>query len=235
MLVLGTTWVAGTLIGSLAAQLRRRAADLDAAAGLANAMSAGADVSWAREAICRAALEACGADAAVLLERDGATAQAGDAVLARLTAGRPEVLAAHEDGERRTVGRHEALAQPVLRDGRPAAVLAVAWRAPLRILPDRAATAAELFAAEAALVLEREERLSGERERRALEINDSIVQGLVLAKYALDAGDAEQGAAAVEGTLVRARELIDRQFGSGDTRPIRPGDLRRRAPGLSGR
>jgi hypothetical protein len=235
MLVLGTTWVAGTLIGGLALQLRRRAADLDAAAGLANAMSAGADVSWAREAICRAALEACGADAAVLLEPDGPTAHAGDRELGRRTAARPEVLVAHRDGERHTLDRNAALAQPVLRDGRPAAVLVIAWSTPPRILPERAATAAELFAAEAAVVLEREERLSGENERRALEINDSIVQGLVVAKYALDAGQVEQGAAAIEGTLRRARELMDRQLGNGDAPPIRPGDLRRGTPSLVGR
>jgi hypothetical protein len=235
ILTLGTTLVAGTFVGRLTFRLRERAADLDSAAGLANALSARGDVGWARDAICVAALDACGAVAAVLVEAGAITGHAGDDALARRTAERPDVAEAAEDGERRTVGRHEALVQPVLRHGRPAAVLAVAWPAPQRLLSERAATAAALFAAEAAVVFEREERLSGERERRALEINDSIVQGLVVAKYALDLGRTDQGAHAVEDTLARARELIDRQLDNGGTVSVRPGDLRRAAPGFGDR
>jgi hypothetical protein len=239
-MVFGTSLVAGTLIGRLVAQVRGRAADLDAAAGLANQMTAAPDVSWAREAICAAALDACHADAVVLVEGGEATAAAGDPALAAALAARPDVAAAREADGVVALGRAatrplephvEAVAHPVLRDGTGAAVLAAGWTTPLRVFSERAGTAISLFAAEAAVVLEREERLSGERERRALEINDSIVQGLVVAKYALDAGRREDGAGAVNRTLDRARELMDRQLDLGRPEGPAPGDLRRDTPG----
>jgi hypothetical protein len=119
------------------------------------------------------------------------------------------------------------LAVPVLRDDAPVGVLAVGWRSPGRYLPERAETAVALFAGVAAVIFEREERLSGERERRALEINDSVVQGLVVAKYALAGGRTADVERAVDETLDRARDLMNRQLGE-----VRPGDLRRRTPGL---
>ncbi|HEY2637280.1 MAG TPA: hypothetical protein VGI54_07835, partial [Solirubrobacteraceae bacterium] len=111
-----------------------------------------------------------------------------------------------------------------------AAVLVVGWMRPRRILPDRATAALSLYGAEIPVVLEREERLSGERERRALEINDEVVQGLTEAKYALELGRADEATDAVESTLARARDLMDRQLELGREEPVRPGDLRRDAP-----
>ena len=46
------------------------------------------------------------------------------------------------------------------------------------------------------------------RRRQALEINDNIVQGLAVAKYAFDLGDHEKAMRAVEGTLAAARAII---------------------------
>jgi hypothetical protein len=241
-MIWGTSLVAGTLIAWLVRQLRAHAADLDAAAALANDMSARPDVSWARQAICEAACAATGADAAVMVEGSVVVARSGDARVADSLAARPEVTTAASEGRRHVLGERRAravephvsgLVQPVLRDGRPVAALALAWGRPLRRLPERAANATALFAAEAAVVIEREERLSGERERRALEINDNIVQGLVVAKYALDIGREHDGVAAVERTLGRARDLMDRQLDLGTPSGPEPGDLRRRAPGLA--
>src|SRR4051794_30498142 len=242
IMIWGTSLVAGTLIAWLVKQLRAHASDLDAAASLANAMSATPDVSWARVAICEAACSATGADAAVIVEGEEVVARSGDDQVGDGLARRPEVSAAVAEGRRREL--HEpgtggvgaqvsGLVQPVLRDGRPVAALALAWGRPLRRLPDRAVNATAIFAAEAAVVMEREERLSGERERRALEINDNIVQGLVVAKYALDIGREHDGVAAVERTLGRARDLMDRQLDFGRPSGPEPGDLRRHAPGFT--
>ena len=46
------------------------------------------------------------------------------------------------------------------------------------------------------------------RRQQALEINDNIVQGLAVAKYASDLGQHEKARDAVEGTLVAARSII---------------------------
>ncbi len=242
-MVFGTSLVAGTLIARLVGQVRGRAADLDAATSLANAMSAETDVSWARSKICDAAREACRADAAVLLEGGDRVTVAGDDALGAALAERPEVAVAVEAGEsavlaRATTGPLEAhvegLCHPVLLDGRPIGALAVGWRAPRRLIGDRAADAVSLFAAEATVALEREQRLSGERERRALEINDTIVQGLVVAKYALESGRDGEGSDAVARTLDRARQLMDRQLDLGRPGGPEPGDLRRETPGTVG-
>jgi hypothetical protein len=66
-------------------------------------------------------------------------------------------------------------------------------------------------------------------ERQALEINDNIVQGLVVAKYLAQRGDTEAAIQAIDETLGRARRLITDQLdivarlGGG----LRPGDLAR--------
>ena len=46
------------------------------------------------------------------------------------------------------------------------------------------------------------------RRRQALEINDNVVQGLAVAKYAFDLGDTDKARKAVEGTLAAARRII---------------------------
>jgi PAS domain S-box-containing protein len=46
-------------------------------------------------------------------------------------------------------------------------------------------------------------------QRQALEINDNILQGLVLAKYALERGDQEAHERTLDSTLAEARRIID--------------------------
>ena len=46
------------------------------------------------------------------------------------------------------------------------------------------------------------------RRQQALEINDNVVQGLAVAKYAMDLGDEEKAKSAIEGTLGAARRII---------------------------
>jgi hypothetical protein len=75
-----------------------------------------------------------------------------------------------------------------------------------------------------------ERRISEDREQRALEINDNLVQGLSVAKYALETGDVEQGRRAVEETLERAREMIGEQLAEAAPEGVRPGDLVRKRP-----
>lgn len=63
-----------------------------------------------------------------------------------------------------------------------------------------------------------------ERQRRALEVHDGIVQGLVKAKLALDMDQSETGATAVDETLQSAKHIISDLLGS---KTITAGDLRR--------
>jgi hypothetical protein len=66
------------------------------------------------------------------------------------------------------------------------------------------------------------------RQRQAMEINDSIVQGLTVAKYALDSGKDEHSRDAIEETLRKARVLITDLLGEpGSEVELGPGDLRR--------
>lgn len=46
------------------------------------------------------------------------------------------------------------------------------------------------------------------RRRQALEINDNVVQGLAVAKYAFELGNMEKAQSAVEGTLAASRRII---------------------------
>ena len=69
------------------------------------------------------------------------------------------------------------------------------------------------------------------RERQALEINDNIVQGLSVAKYALDQGRDQQSKAAVEETLKKARTIITELLGEEESEvALGPGELRRARP-----
>lgn len=61
-------------------------------------------------------------------------------------------------------------------------------------------------------------------ERQALEFNDNVLQGLVVAKYALAAGEEEGAGRAVEESLAEVRRIIDDLLASVQ---IDPGDLRR--------
>ncbi len=70
------------------------------------------------------------------------------------------------------------------------------------------------------------------RERQALEINDNIVQGLSVAKYALDQGKDDTSRKAVEDTLKKARALITDLLGEegSEIELAKPGELRRQRP-----
>jgi hypothetical protein len=69
------------------------------------------------------------------------------------------------------------------------------------------------------------------RERQALEINDNIVQGLSVAKYALDQGEDEKSQKAVEETLKKARLIITELLGDENSEvALGPGELRRQRP-----
>jgi mannitol-specific phosphotransferase system IIBC component len=64
------------------------------------------------------------------------------------------------------------------------------------------------------------------RQRQALEINDNVVQGLSIAKYALDAGDDVRAYEAVARTLSSARGIISDLLAGSDGRAhLAPGDL----------
>lgn len=61
-------------------------------------------------------------------------------------------------------------------------------------------------------------------ERQALEFHDNVLQRLVVAKYALAAGEAEGAGRALEESLVEIRGIIDDLLAAGG---VQPGDLRR--------
>lgn len=76
--------------------------------------------------------------------------------------------------------------------------------------------------------LKHEEQL---RRRQALEINDNVVQGLTVAKYALDAGDHEDARRAIERTLAAARHIITELLDEApDDLRLSAGDLVRLEP-----
>lgn len=232
LMTAGTILVAGALIGRLVLQVRSQAADLAAVAEIANGISGDSDLAHARDAICTAVADSCRADAVALLEEGegplASVATAGSDDLAGELRDAEEARAVHSSGRRAVMMRGRrvvGIAEPVLVEGRTAAVLVVGWHRGRRLLPDERASAVTLFAAEASVALERARRLTRELERRALEINDNVVQGLVLAKYALDSGREEEGARAVEDTLARARDLMSEQMPD-----VKPGDLVREKP-----
>ena len=70
------------------------------------------------------------------------------------------------------------------------------------------------------------------RRRQAVEINDNIVQGLVVAKYALDAGNQAHALEAVEQTLIAARTIITDLLSTTPAQELKlgPGDLIRLEP-----
>lgn len=66
-----------------------------------------------------------------------------------------------------------------------------------------------------------------ERQRRAQQLHDDVVQGLVRAKAALDLGRRDEGHEAVSSTLESARTIISGLLGRDQ---LQPGDLRRAKP-----
>jgi GAF domain-containing protein len=249
----GTIVVAGVLTSSLTRRLRAHQADLATVAQMANESADPMDVGGVTCANLRASAHA---DVAALFEpaSDGPgmeiTALAGSRETAKLfeakeversigaafSSARPQALI-DPSQHRRLGGSVVGHAQPIMRDGRAVGVLAVAYTRARRVVPERATTAALLFATEASVAMERAQRQATARERRAIDINDNIVQGLTVAKYAIGQGHVEEGVRAIDDTLRRARQLITDQLTeatAGQGGP-RPGDLVResRIEGLS--
>lgn len=243
----GTIVVAGVLTSSLTRRLRAHQADLATVAQMANQSADPIDVGAVTCANLRASAHA---DVAALFEPAGdlpgmeLTALAGSREAAKLfedveveraigvalSFARPQALV---DGSqhRRVGGSVVGYAQPIVRDGRAVGVLAVGYARARRAVPERAATAALLFATEASVAMERAQRQAIARERRAIDINDNIVQGLTVAKYAIGQGHVEEGVRAIDDTLRRARQLITDQLteATADQGGPRPGDLVRRS------
>jgi len=71
--------------------------------------------------------------------------------------------------------------------------------------------------------------------KRALELNDEVVQGLSVAKYAVESGEMSTAKRAVAHTLEAARHIVSELLvASGDETGIGPGDLVRERPALIG-
>jgi PAS domain S-box-containing protein len=171
------------------------AADLTVVADVARRLPRTADAASARLAICEAALEVCDGAMAVLMEPDGngnlvSTAMAGahsdplmvpldqmSSATAQVFASREPFfadLSTHGGVSPQLVeasGLVTALWQPVLRDGKPVGVLLVAWDRPVTLISDRAAAVVGLFAAEAAVAVERVDILA-----RMDELNAALAQ-----------------------------------------------------------
>jgi integral membrane sensor domain MASE1 len=71
--------------------------------------------------------------------------------------------------------------------------------------------------------------------RRALELNDEVVQGLSVAKYAFDSGEMSMAQRAVSHTLEAARQIVSELLSVSDGTTIEPGDLVRERPAVIGR
>ena len=171
------------------------AADLTVVAEVARRLPRTADAASARTAICEAALEVCDGAMAVLMEPDGSgnlvsTAVAGahseplmvpmahtSSATAQVFASREPFfadLSTHGGVSPQLVeasGLVTALWQPVLRDGDPVGVLLVAWDRHVTLISDRAAAVVGLFAAEAAVAIERVDILA-----RLDELNTALAQ-----------------------------------------------------------
>ena len=85
---------------------------------------------------------------------------------------------------------------------------------------ERSRVAAEREAAEALGQLALREELA----RRAVELNDEVVQGLALSGYLLAAGDAEAATTSLRATLGRAQRIVGELIATGG---VEPGRLRR--------
>jgi hypothetical protein len=227
----GTIAVGGVLLGQLTAAIRTRAADLATVGRMAAGQS---DLDGLAQETCEELQRSVSADVTLMLEplpdadglRISAMSGSSEAGLvfngAGVRQGLEQAFRAAEPVQLRSGagaprfgrlrGDVHGLAQPVVRDGAAVGVLALAWRAPRHRLGEGVETAARLFAAEASLALDRVERQAEERERRALQLNDTIVQGLVAAKSALQRTDGGQALQAVEETLAAARSLVSAQL-----------------------
>ena len=225
LMAAGTSAVVTALVLRLTRLLRARSRDQAAVIAIANAIGGSDEVGSATvaHALCAGALASTGASSVVLLGEtsDGAAlhelGRAGEGEDPFEAPGTVVVLdEAYRSGEpeplRDDEGKVSGYVVPVRRDGRVAGLLALGWSRPRRIVGTRIEDSIALFASEAGVALERLAHQDRERERRALELNDAIVQGLVVAKYALREGRVEVGEQALDETLDRAKALVDSQL-----------------------
>jgi hypothetical protein len=249
LMALGAVGVGGVLLGRLARAIRAQAADVSAVAQMSGRIGDAAE--FAHET-CAGLQRSVRADAVILLEPtpggDGlqVTGMSGAAEAGLVFTGdrarmglercfrSGAAIALETDGPRggwtRIEGAMVGWAQPVLRNGRAEAVLAVGWTRRRRRITERVRTAALLFAAQASVAMDRVESERVTRERHALEINDNIVQGLVVAKYTAPRGDLDSAVGGIDETLARARALITDQLrwvGEQRGGGLQPGDLAR--------
>ena len=68
------------------------------------------------------------------------------------------------------------------------------------------------------------------RRREALDIHDNIVQGLAVAKIAIELDRKEEGLAALEKTIGASRKIITELLGEGPETRLRLGELTRSVP-----
>lgn len=70
-----------------------------------------------------------------------------------------------------------------------------------------------------------------ERQRRAIEINDNVVQRLTTAKHAMEMGDHQKAREAIDSTLDSSKDIMaDLLVGIGNDAEIAAGDLQRERP-----
>ncbi len=171
--------------GDLISQVQAHAQDLEAVVEVARRLPRSTGAQAARDAVCSGVLEVCDGMLAVLMEPDGdghlvSTAVAGAEIapmrVSMEDSGSATVevfrtlepffladLGGHPSLSQRLVratGAVSALWQPVVGDGAPVGVLVVAWERTLPRLSSRAAAVVGLFAAEAAVALERADLLA---------------------------------------------------------------------------
>jgi diguanylate cyclase (GGDEF)-like protein/PAS domain S-box-containing protein len=169
-----------TAVRAAEAAAHRHLENLEVIAEVARTLPTGAD---ARDAIVTAALRVTGAPTALLFERDGdvlrATATSrGDVAppvlgleetagtVTAFTTGAPLFVADARDSDAvspvlaERFGAASAVFHPVLHDGTPVAVLAVAWSEPIAELSAQHGALLGLLAAEAAVALERADLLA---------------------------------------------------------------------------
>ena len=84
------------------------------------------------------------------------------------------------------------------------------------------------------MLTDRPEDMEEFERRKALEINDNVVQGLVAASYALDQGQVAECSAYLNRTLTSARAMMDGMLEPTHGQGFKPGDLVRTAPATLG-
>jgi PAS domain S-box-containing protein len=79
-----------------------------------------------------------------------------------------------------------------------------------------------------ALEASRQVEVAEQRRRRAIDLNDTVIQSLVLARYRL-ATDPDEARRSLSQAIAQCQRIVDELLGDGDTPPA-PGSLRRESP-----